>query len=143
MSQYILNYHKDNGDELKQFIHSFNFPDPSWDNVPSNFPSVSKQDLSKAEKGMLTAIMLAWYIERGRNIVYKRFIKLGFTITFLIITGLYLKFVTSTPAFIVVKEISAATVSAGIKKLTVQRSDNFGEILESTMSATLSGNAKQ
>lgn len=58
---------------LRQFIRSFNFPNPSWDNLPVGFPNISEEGLSKEEAHLLDAIKLAWLVadEKRSYTIYK------------------------------------------------------------------------
>jgi len=57
----------------KHFIKNFNFPNPSWDNLPSGFPNISEEGLSKEETHLLEAIKMAWLVadEKRSYTIYK------------------------------------------------------------------------
>lgn len=126
---------------INRYIGRFNFENPDWKNMPMDFLETDTKKLNPSEKGIYHGIKLAWYIEKGRRRLYTNTIKIGFTIALIIISGLYFRLVFSSPAFTAVKEVSAATMSAGIKKLTIQKDDPFSEILDSTISAKRSSNS--
>ena len=46
--------------KTKIFIKNFNFPNPSWDNLPVGFPNLPKDGLTIQEGHLLDAIKLAW-----------------------------------------------------------------------------------
>ena len=58
---------------IKHFIKSYDFTSPSWDNLPSGFPNISEEGLTKEETHLLDAIKLAWLVadEQHSNTIYK------------------------------------------------------------------------
>lgn len=63
--------HKSN--QIKEFIKGYNFSNPSWDNLPTGFPNISKAGLTKEEAHLLEAIKLAWLVadEKRSYTIYK------------------------------------------------------------------------
>jgi hypothetical protein len=58
---------------VKQFIKSYDFTSPSWDNLPSGFPNVDDDGLTREEAHLLEAIKMAWLVadERRSYTIYK------------------------------------------------------------------------
>jgi hypothetical protein len=58
---------------LKHFIKSYDFTNPSWDNLPSGFPNVGEDGLTKEEIHLLDAIKMAWLVadEKRSYTIYK------------------------------------------------------------------------
>lgn len=52
-----------NTKELKEFVNDFNFPDPSWDNLPVGFPYCDTNGLSLQEKHLFNAIKTMWIFD--------------------------------------------------------------------------------
>lgn len=57
----------------KQFIKDFNFSNPDWSNLPSGFPNIEIDGLTKEETHLLEAIKIAWLVseEEQTNTIYK------------------------------------------------------------------------
>ena len=53
---------------LKQFINNFNFPNPSWTNLPEGFPLCQTKTLNNEEKGLYEGIVLAWLTEKSSKV---------------------------------------------------------------------------
>src|SRR3989338_155573 len=64
--------------KLKTFINGFNFPSPSWENLPEGFPNLDKDGLTVQEGHLLDAIRLAYFAnEGGWKVSLKRNSKIG------------------------------------------------------------------
>lgn len=131
-----------NTNQLKDFINNFNYPDPSWDNLPEGFPNCSKSGLSPQEQGLLEGIVLAWYNEDGRTVIYKRSATISTVLTTIIFIIFLSVHTLSSPTVKIVRSVSAATVSAMLKKHTVSEqindsNDVFNNVFESTVSGLL------
>ncbi len=119
-------YKIQNTKELKQFVSEFNFPDPSWENLPSGFPEVSKKGLNREQSHLLDAIILAWTATNptGKSQLFAQ-VRLGFISLFFLIGFISLiTLIVMSPQEMIIKPANAA----GIK---------IDQAIESTMSAIL------
>lgn len=132
-------------DELREFIHSFDFWEPDWPSFLSHFPNFPdfsnfpNSCLSPQEQGILTAIKLAYYNSGpGRNSLYLKTARIALSIATIALIGIYTKTSFDSPTFATVRKVSAATVSAAFKSINVQvEGSRVNEIVESTMSGML------
>jgi hypothetical protein len=115
---------------LRTFIKEWNFPDPDWSTLPSDFPNCDTSGLGKEEKHLFGAIKFAWTVSIGRPIFYKNLLKQSlFTIGVILILLLGYNSL-SNPESTISKAVNAATTSA-----TMRVYPQVQDILESTASA--------
>lgn len=127
---------------LKRFINTFNYPDPSWDKLPNDFPNCDTSGLTAHEEGLFSGISLIWYANYGgRPDLYKRFAKSMTLLMIIAVSGMILKNILVSDMFGRVVEVNAATVSGTLRAMTpkVSEKDYLGpsNFLESTMSGLL------
>lgn len=116
----------------KTYINKFNFGNPDWNNLPSDFPNYEPKGLTIMEADILGAINLAWMTTGpGRTIFEKRILKVtavSFAIIFVMALGGIVILQTGKTLS---QSVNAATISATMKL--------GGSILESTTSALRAG----
>lgn len=58
---------------IKEFIKDYDFTNPTWENLPSGFPNLDQEGLTKEEVHLLEAIKMAWLVadEEKTNTIYK------------------------------------------------------------------------
>lgn len=73
---------------LKSFVNNFNFPEPSWENLPTDFPYCDLNGLTVQEKHLYDAIKTMWIFQNKQKsfdrflIIYKPvFISAGTKLT--------------------------------------------------------------
>ena len=116
--------------KIKSFIKDFNFPDPDWSCLPSDFPNCDVSGLGKEEKHLFGAIKFAWTVSIGRSIFYKNLLKQSLLTVGVILILLLGYNSLSNPESTFSKAVNAATISA-----TMRVSPQVQDILESTASA--------
>src|SRR4030042_5407096 len=125
---------------LKKFIAEFNFPNPDWNNLPYDFPNLSKTGLTREEGYLLDGIKLAWMASesQGKMHLLKNSLKISLSaIALLAILSISRNFVKS-PEWQYARQVSAATISATLKTTGISSNANELNIfLESTMSGVL------
>jgi len=119
--------------DIKLLVEKFNFADPNWDLVPENIHDIKKNNLSRYQKHLLDAIILAWMTTRkGKKTLYTNALKtcvLTFSLVFILHFGVSaVKNLEGNHA----KSVNAATISATLNKIA---QGEGMEIVESTMSA--------
>lgn len=114
-----------NNDQVKQFITNFNFPDPDWKEVLMTFPNFpntpkfSNGVLTKEEECLLDGIKLIWYANHGgRKFLAKRTLAVTVVSVALIVSISLLSRIPPITLNTVLREVSAATVSATMKILS-------------------------
>lgn len=113
--------------KVKTFVKNFYFPNPSWKDLPSDFPNLSKEGLTREERHLLDAIILAWQATqpKGKMMLYKTYVKLGFFVSLVLFFGfISLKFLISNSQIEFTKTVQAVTLQVD-------------EIIQSTVSAIL------
>ena len=113
--------------KLTEAIHSFNFTNPQWEQLPVGFPNCDTSELpTREEKYLFNAIKTAWVISGGgRSYFYKTVFKhtaVGITaIALMIFLG---KVLVASPEKKVTRSVSAKTVTRAVE-----------DFVEATMSA--------
>jgi hypothetical protein len=83
---------------VKFFIEKFDFPNPSWKNLPIGFPSCDISALTPEEKHLYGAIIFAWNMSHPlaylENILFKTVIISSSMGTALIVLSLSLYYLT-------------------------------------------------
>jgi hypothetical protein len=108
--------------KTKHFIKNFNFTNPDFSSVPNNFPGLSKTGLTREERHLLDAIVLAWITSEGRDYFLKRTARhtaIAVAIVFVLLAGG--KVITTSQN---TKTVNAKTVGNVV-----------GDVIEATMSA--------
>ncbi len=110
--------------ELREFINTFNFPEPDWSNLPAGFPNLDKTGLTKEESHLLDGITLAWVTSEGRDFFAKRYARRALVGTTIILLILFGNNLLAKAEKSITKSVSAKTVT-----------EVFEDIIISTMSA--------
>ena len=122
-----LNSHKHLLKTLKNSINSWDFSNPDWTKLPTDFPNCDTSGLtSKQDKHLFDAIKTEWIVEGGgREKFYKTAVRqviLGLTVSILGI--LLFRNLIISPDEYITRSVSAKTVG-----------QTFGDFVEATMSA--------
>jgi hypothetical protein len=128
--------------KLKKFINTFNYPEPSWDKLPTGFPNCDTKGLTPYEQGLFSGITLIWYANHGgRPALYKRFAKSLALIFAMVASGLMIKNILASKMFERAVTVNAATVSGTLRLITPDTtSEDYvspRKVLESTVSGFL------
>jgi hypothetical protein len=119
-----LNSHKHLLKTLKNSINSWDFSNPDWNKLPTDFPNCDTSGLiTKQEGHLFDGIKLAWLASEGRNYLIKRTVRHTAIVTaiiFVLLTGKNIITQNSTNT----NTVSAKTVSQTV-----------GDFVEATMSA--------
>lgn len=110
---------------LTEFIRSWDFANPSWENLPLGFPDCDTSTLTqKQDKHLFDAIKTEWVISGGgRRFFYKSIAKRALVGTTIVALLLFAKNLVSTSESLT-RNVSAKTVG-----------EKVGEIVQATMSA--------
>ncbi|MBN1168249.1 hypothetical protein JXA63_00005 [Candidatus Woesebacteria bacterium] len=128
--------------ELKAFINSFNYPDPSWENLPNGFPNCDTRGLTPQEEGLFSGIQLIWYANHGgRQALYRRFAQSMVLFIAMVASGIMLRNILVSDMFGRVVEVNAATVSGTLRSLSGQSFEDRDSIFDPTsiLESTVSG----
>jgi|SRR3989344_9452361 len=132
--------HKSSIINLKSYINEFNFAEPDWSLLPSDFPYCNAEKLTTQEQLLFSGIKLAWYGTQRKGI-HKLYLQSAYLagLSLVVISFLFFaKTFLSSPGWQYTKEVSAATISATLRTSRVHtQAENLNEIIESTMSGIL------
>lgn len=110
--------------ELREYINTFDFPEPDWSNLPVGFPSLDKTGLTKEEGHLLDGIRLAWLTSEGREVFYKTLARRTVVIVVLVFVVLFGRSVLISTNKSVTRTVSAKVMG-----------ERVGDFVEATMSA--------
>jgi len=110
---------------VKRFIANFNFPNPDWEKLPSGFPNLPINGLTKEEKYLLEGIKLAWIATAGG---WKTSLKKSARTSFIVLICL----------ISLISLINLALQNQSVLAQPVQAAAlQINDVIESTMSAIL------
>lgn len=109
---------------LAEFVLSWDFENPKWENLPPGFPHCDKRGLTKQEGHLLDGIKLAWLTSEGRGVFYKSLARRTVVLAVLIFVVLLGRSVLTSTDKSVAQSVSAKTVTQAVE-----------DFVEATMSA--------
>ena len=112
--------------KINEFVNNFNFPNPSWENLPEGFPNLDKDGLTTQEGHLLDAIKLAWINsnEQGKKYFLQKTARNVFFVLSILVIGTLTVRVLKNPQNSYTMNVHAAT-------------EKVSEVVQSTMSAIL------